>query len=161
PLALKATLTNPSGPLAGLTTLQKLRDDTLAKIGDIYRGGATKAQQAYLDSVVVSTTQLRSINQDLLTALGGIKDNSVASQITAAIVLVQMNVTPVIAIHIPFGGDNHADTALAAEAAQTVTGVGSIASLMSQLGAAGIADQVSFLSLNVFGRTLGPVNTDG
>src|SRR5262249_13211374 len=109
PLALKATLTNPSGPLAGLTTLQKLRDDTLAKIGDIYRGGATKAQQAYLDSVVVSTTQLRSINQDLLTALGGIKDNSVASQITAAIVLIQMNVTPVIAIHIPFGGDNHAD----------------------------------------------------
>jgi hypothetical protein len=67
----------------------------------------------------------------------------------------------VIAIHIPFGGDNHHDPSLAGETAQTVSGVAAIRSLMSQLGAAGLADQVTFLSLNVFGRTLGPSNTDG
>jgi hypothetical protein len=165
PLALKATLTNPAGPLAGLTSLQKLRDQTLSQIDDIYRGHATKSQKAYLDSLITSATQIRSINQDLLTALGAIKDNSVASQITAAIVLIQMNVTPVIAIHIPFGGDNHNDTGLATEAAQTMTGVGAIASLMSQLQTATNAkgplfDQTSFVSLNVFGRTLGAPQTD-
>ena len=75
--------------------------------------------------------------------------------------LIQMKVTPVIAIHIPFGGDNHRDIALAAETAQTVSGVASIVSLMQQLASAGLQDQVTFMSLNVFGRTLGPGNTDG
>ena len=167
PLALKATLTNPmTGPLAGVTNLQTLRDQTLSQIDDIYRNTATRSQKAYLDSLITSQSQIRSINQDLLVALGNIKDNSVASQITAAIVLIQMNVTPVVAIHIPFGGDNHNDNGLANEAAQTVTGVGAIASLMTQLQSAtnangSLFDQVTFMSLNVFGRTIGPSNTDG
>ena len=50
---------------------------------------------------------------------------------------------------------------LAAETAQTVSGVATIASLMQQLAAAGLSDQVTLMSLNVFGRTLGPGNTDG
>ncbi len=158
PLALKATLTSPTGPL---TNLQMLRDQTLASIDDLYRGSATKSQAAYLDSLVTSQTQVRGIRQDLLGLLSSITDNSVTSQITAALALIQMNVTPVIAIHIPFGGDNHNDTGLATEAAETVTGVASIVSLMSQLQTIGMQDQVSFMSLNVFGRTIGPGNTDG
>ena len=166
PLALKATLANPTGSLAGITSLQKLRDDTLSQISDIYRRTATKAQKSYLDSVITSQSQIRSIDQNLLNALGGITDNSVASQITAAVVLIQMNVTPVVAIHIPFGGDNHTDTGLANEAAQTTSGLGAIAMLMSQLqtmsnAKGALIDQVSFATLNVFGRTIGPANTDG
>lgn len=166
PLALKATLTNPSGTLAGLTKLQALRDDTLSKINDIYRRSATRAQKDYLDSVITSQAQIRSINQDLLSALGSITDNSVASQIIAAVVLIQMNVTPVIAIHIPFGGDNHSDVGLANEALQTTSGLGSIAFLMSQLKAMSNAtgslfDQTSLITLNVFGRTMAAVHTDG
>jgi hypothetical protein len=72
-----------------------------------------------------------------------------------------MKVTPVIAIHIPFGGDNHRDVGLATETTQTVSGVATIVSLMQQLAAAGLSDSVTFMSLNVFGRTLGPANTDG
>lgn len=158
PLALKATLTSPSGPLANL---QGLRDQTLGQLADLYRGGANAAQKAYLDSLVASQQEIRNIRQDLLGSLSSIKDNSVASQITAAIALIQMNVTPVVAIHIPFGGDNHTDAALARETAETVSGVAAIGSLMAQLAAAGLADQVTFVSLNVFGRTLGPSNTDG
>ena len=166
PLALKATLANPTGTLAGITSLQKLRDDTLSQISDIYRRTATKAQKSYLDSVITSQSQIRSIDQNLLNALGGIVDNSVASQITAAIVLIQMNVTPVVAIHIPFGGDNHNDTALAGEAAQTTSGLASIAMLMSQLqtmsnARGALIDQVTFASLNVFGRTIAAGNIDG
>jgi hypothetical protein len=161
PLALKATLTNPSGPLEGLTTLQAIRDQTLAQLSDLYASGATKAQKAYLDALILSQQELRNIRQDLLGALGTITDNSVASQITAAVTLIQMKVTPVVAIHIPFGGDNHFDTGLANEAAQTVSGVASIVQLVQALQSAGLQDQVSFISLNVFGRTLGPSNTDG
>ena len=158
PLALKATLTNPMGPL---TNLQSLRDQTLADLASVYKGSATSAQAKYLDSLVASQAEIRNINQDLLSMLSNIKDNSVASQITAAVALIRMNVTPVVAIHIPFGGDNHTDNALTNEANQTISGVATIGSLMQQLGDAGLADKTTFMTLNVFGRTLGPKHTNG
>jgi hypothetical protein len=157
-LALKATLTNPAGEL---TKLQSLRDQTLNQLYDLYKNGATPAQQQYIDSLVTSQQQVRNINQSLLAQLGSIKDNSPASQILAAVTLIQMKVTPVLTIHIPFGGDNHRDVALATEATQTVSGVATIASLMQLLAQNNLSDQVTFASLNVFGRTLGPSNTDG
>jgi len=157
-LALKATLTSPASPI---TDLQPLRDQTLGQLYELYRNGATPAQRSYIDAMVTSQAQVRHINQTLLDALTSIKDNSATSQILAAVTLIQMNVTPVVAIHIPFGGDNHRDVGLAAETTQTVDGVATIASLMQQLATAGLTDKVTFVSLNVFGRTIGPGNTDG
>jgi hypothetical protein len=157
-LALKATLTNPTGPLSNL---QALRDKTLGQLYDLYKTDATPAQRKYIDSLVSSQAQVRNINQSLLDALSSIKDNGADSQMLAAVTLVQMKVTPVISVHIPFGGDNHRDIGLAAETTQTVSGVATIASLMAQLATAGLADAVTFATLNVFGRTLGPSNTDG
>jgi hypothetical protein len=157
-LALKATLTNPQGPL---TDLQSLRDQTLNQLYDVYRKDATPAQRAYIDSLVVSQSEVRNIRQDLLEQLASIQDNSPASQIVAALTLIQMNVSPVIAIHIPFGGDNHRDIALATETAETISGIQTIGSLATALDTAGLTDKVSLVSLNVFGRTLGPGNTDG
>jgi len=66
-----------------------------------------------------------------------------------------MNVSPVIAVHIPFGGDNHADPGLKLETAETLSGVAVLADLMQRLESAELQDKVSFVSLNVFGRTLG------
>jgi hypothetical protein len=157
-LALKNTLTNMPGPL---TNLQPLRDQTLAQLYDLYKQDATPAQRLYIDSMVTSQQQVRNVNQNLLGTLSAIKDNTPASQVLAAVTLIQMNVTPVVAVHIPFGGDNHRDVGLAAESAQTVAGVATIASLMQQLATNGLADKVTFMSLNVFGRTIGPGNTDG
>jgi hypothetical protein len=156
--ALKATLTSPAGPL---TDLQVLRDDTLNKLYAVYKNEATFAQRAYIDSLVNAKSQLREVSQSLLNQLSSIADNSPASQILAAITLIQMNVTPVVAVHIPFGGDNHRDPGLKTETAQTISGVATVSSMMAQLASAGLADRVSFMSLNVFGRTLGPANTDG
>src|SRR5580704_9137300 len=156
--ALKATLTDPASPIS---SLQPLRDQTLNQLYDLYKNTANSAQKTYVDSLVTSQQQVRNINQALLNQLSAIKDNSAASQVLAALALIQMNVAPVIAIHIPFGGDNHRDVALATETTETVSGVATIASLMQQLQAAGLADKVTFMSLNVFGRTIGPGNTDG
>lgn len=158
PLSLKDTLASTPGPL---TNLQALRDQTLDQLNDLYKNGASQAQRAYIDALVTSQKQIRNINQELLNQLSSISDNTITSQITAALALVQMKVTPVVAIHIPFGGDNHHDAALATETAQTVSGVAAIGTLMAGLASAGLQDQVSFVSLNVFGRTLGPANTDG
>jgi uncharacterized protein (DUF1501 family) len=166
PTALKDTLVNPGGGLLGVSNLQALRDDTLASVSDIYRSGATTAQKNYLDSLITSQSQLRSLNQTLLNGIGALADNSVASQIAAAIILITMNVSAVIVIHIPFGGDNHFDNNLTTETQETVSGMQSLAALMSALKSASNAngsliDQVSFIMLNVFGRTLGPSNTSG
>ncbi len=157
-LALKATLTNPQGPL---TNLQPLRDQSLNQIYGLYKNGASPAQRAYIDSLVTSQSQVRNIRQELLDDLLSITDNSAASQILAAVTLFQMKVTPVVAIRIPFGGDNHRDNGLAKETAETISGVATIASLMQKLAAANLADQVTFMSLNVFGRTLGGNSADG
>jgi hypothetical protein len=158
PLALKATLTNRPGPL---TTLQPLRDATLNRLYDLYKNDASRPQKRYIDALVVSQQRIRSIEQRLLDVLASIKDNGAASQVLAAVTLIQMNVSPVIAIHIPFGGDNHHDAGLALETEQTISGVATLASLFERLEAAGLADRVTFLSLNVFGRNLGPGNGNG
>ena len=65
-------------------------------------------------------------------------------------ILIRLNVAPVIAVHIPFGGDNHADPGLANETSQTVSAVAAIASLMSNLESAGLQDRVTLMTLNVF-----------
>jgi hypothetical protein len=158
PLALRATLANPAGPLSAL---QPLRNATLDRLYGLYKDVATPAQRQYMDALLTSQEQVRNIRQDLLNALSLIKDNGAESQVKAAITLIQMNVSPVIAIHVPFGGDNHRDPGLAAETAQTLSGVATIASLMQQLASAGLEDRVTFATLNVFGRTLGPGNAGG
>src|SRR5204862_516750 len=49
----------------------------------------------------------------------------------------------------------------ATETAETLSGVASIATLMEALAAAKLEDRVTFATLNVFGRTLGPGNAHG
>jgi len=163
PLSLKATLTSaaPGTALGALTRLQPLRDQTLSRLNALYKNGASASQRAFVDAMASSQQQVRSIKQELLDALGSINDNGIGSQITAAIALIKMNVTPVVAIHIPFGGDNHNDAMLQTETAQTISGVNAISSLLSQLAAAGLSDRVTFVSLNVFGRTLSPTAPSG
>ncbi len=158
PLALKATLLAPGGALGNLTAL---RAQTLTAMNDVYKTVATRAQRAYLDSLMTSQAQVKGIHQDLLQALDSISDNGVDSQLTAALTLIQMNVSPLVAIHLPFGGDNHHDEGLGDETNETVSGVASISTLMNKLDAAGLADKVSFVSLNVFGRTLGAASANG
>ena len=164
PTALSATLTNATtGPSAGMTKLQALRDQTLNDMYTWYKDSSqtSPAQKAYIDSMVLSQQQVRGISQSQLALLNGITSNSNAGQITAAIALIMMKVAPVIAVHFPFGGDNHSDPAFNNEATQTQTGVQAIVSLMQQLQSNGLADSVTFLNLNVFGRTMGPDNTQG
>jgi hypothetical protein len=152
PSTLKDSLGSPAGPL---TALQPLRDQTMNQLYSLYKNQATPSQQAYIDQFVTSQQQLRALNQKLLDTLAAIKDDGPDSQILAAVTLIQMNVAPVLVIKVPFGGDNHNDNGLTLETAQTISGVASLVSLMAQLQSAGLTDKVSFLSLNVFGRTAG------
>lgn len=153
PTALRDVLIAPNSPLTS-ATVQKLRDADLDALSALYRQSGTAAQRQFLDRYATSQQQARSIPQDLLSMLAGIKDNGPDGQLMAALAVIRMNVAPVVAIRLPFGGDNHSDTDLKGETAQTVASVGNIGKLMSMLKAAGLADKVTFASMNVFGRTL-------
>jgi hypothetical protein len=163
PRALQATLTN-SGVLS-TSTLQALRDSTLAKLNNVYLKDATRAQTNFVNSMVISQKQVREIPQALLANLNGITDNTADSQVTAAVCLIQMNISPVISIHIPFGGDNHNDNNLMTEATQTAAGLATMQKLMTLLQTSYMPNNtttplsklVSLVSLNVFGRTLAAV----
>jgi hypothetical protein len=165
PTALAATLSKQTGTgYAGMSALQGLRDSTLNGMYTSYKDPkqTTPAQRAFIDSLVSAQSQARGQTlQDQLAALISIKANDSLGQITAAVALIQMGVSPVIAVHFPFGGDNHADTAFAAEAAQSQTGMQAIVGLLATLQAKSLQDSVSFINLNVFGRTMAAYNTQG
>jgi hypothetical protein len=158
PTALATTLANPlpKSPLGPLGMLQHIRDHDLDALNAMAKAEGNSYQQAFIDQYALSQNQVRALSQNLMSALSNLADNSPTSQIAAAIILIQMNVAPVIAIHIPFGGDNHNDPMLNNETTQTTSGVGSIFSIQQQLAAAGLQDKVSYAMLNVFGRNLLP-----
>lgn len=158
PSALASLLASPSGPLG---QIQAIRDADLDRLNDWYRQNGNSAQRAFVDRYALSQKQARSISETLLGSLAAIKDNSPDSQVAAAMILFQMNVAPVVSIHIPFGGDNHTDTALARESAETIAGVATIGNLWTQLTTTGLQDRVTFATLNVFGRTLSAKNGNG
>ena len=159
PAALAGVLSPPAGPLG---QIQQIRDADLDRLNAWFKQNGSSAQRDFLDRYATSQQQARSISQSLLNTLANITDNSPNSQVAAAVVLFRMNVSPVISIHIPFGGDNHTDPSLATEAKQTVSGVAAIGNLWTQLNAAGLQDRVTFAMMNVFGRTLSAArNTNG
>ncbi len=163
PRALAATLLGTGSPLAA-ANIQSIRDKALNQIYDVYKNDANEAQKAYIDSMILSQSQLRSIDQNVLQRLSVLTDDGPDMQVNAAIILFLMKITPVVSIHIPFGGDNHFDTGLPKETAETISGVQTISNMMSALKAASLDDMVTFFSLNVFGRTLGknnPINANG
>jgi hypothetical protein len=158
PSALVSLLSAPSGPLG---QIQKIRDADLDRLNDWYRQNGNSAQKAFIDRYALSQQQARNVSESLLSSLAAIKDNSPDSQVAAALTLFRMNVSPVVSIHIPFGGDNHTDTALANESKQTVAGVATLGNLWTQLNAAGLQDRVTFATMNVFGRTLSAAKGNG
>jgi hypothetical protein len=160
PTGLKAVLSGPQGIQA---KLQPLRDDTLNKLNATFKEhrSETTAERAYLDNMALAQTDLRQMIEQVATDLTTINGDDAGNQITAAALLIKMNVTPVVTIHLPFSGDNHSDTNFTNEATQTTASVNNIKSLMTKLAGYGLQDKVTFATLNVFGRQFDTLNGRG
>jgi hypothetical protein len=159
PTGLRDLLASPRTPL---TRLQPLRDAALDEIHAVLKERGTTAHRLYLDRLARSRQQVRTLGGDLVDMLATIRNNGADGQIAAAVALIKMNVSPVITIKIPFGGDNHTDAGLVrSEVPQHESGIKSIATLMELLRVAGLQDRVTFAAYNVFGRTLKKNGTTG
>src|SRR6478609_8666697 len=160
PTGLKAVLSAPQDLAA---KLQGLRDDTLNKLNKALKENRaqTTAERAYLDNMALSQNDLRTMIQQVATDLSTISGDDAANQVTAAALLIKMNVTPVVTIHLPFSGDNHSDASFNTEATQTSASVNNIKTLMTKLTTYGLQDKVTFATLNVFGRGFDGLNGRG
>lgn len=152
PTQLKQLLTGArNNPLVKLRTV---RDASLDKLHALAKTDSTGIQKQFLDTLATSRAQVRLLAEALTTTLNAITADDVNGQALAAAALFSANVTPVVTIRINFGGDNHTDTDLLDETAQTVTGVQGIQLVMNALAGLGLTDKVTFATLNVFGRNL-------
>jgi hypothetical protein len=140
-----------------LVKLRSLRDSSLDQLNALAKTDATGVQQAFLDTLALSQRQVRQLADQLATTLNAINSDDVKGQALAAAALIAANVTPVVTLHIPFGGDNHSDQDLQNEVSQHVSGVQGIQSVMDALSMLGLSDKVTFATLNVFGRNLNSV----
>jgi hypothetical protein len=151
PSSLATLLALPDGAVGNLTSL---RDADLDRLNALVKAEGNPGKSSFIDDYALSQREARQLSHDLLSSLAQITNDSTASQIKAAVTLIRMKAAPVVSLHIPFGGDNHSDQGLQLETSETISGVASLADLWSQLVAANLQDSVSFLSFNVFGRTL-------
>jgi hypothetical protein len=137
-----------------LVKLRPLRDAALDRLNELAKSDASPIQQQFLDALALSQRQVRMLAEQLGTTLMAITADDVNGQALAAAALISANVTPVVTLRIPFGGDNHSDQDLQTEATQTVSGVQGIQAVMDALSMLGLSDKVTFATLNVFGRNL-------
>ena len=160
PTGLKAVLSAPQDLAA---KLQGLRDDTLNKLNATLKENRaqTTAERAYLDNMALSQSDLRTMIQQVATDLATIQSDEASNQVIAAALLIKMNVTPVVTIHLPFSGDNHSDANFNNEAVQTNASINNIKTLMTKLKSYGLDDKVTFATLNVFGRMFDTQNGRG
>lgn len=155
PTQLKQLLTGSrNNPLA---KLRSLRDSALDQLNALAKQDASPVAGAFLDALALSQRQVRALAEQLATTLNAITADDVQGQALAAAALIAANVTPVVTMHIPFGGDNHSDADLQQETNQHVTGVQGITQVMDALAALGLSDKVTFATMNVFGRNLNAV----
>lgn len=151
PTALKDVLTKPTGVLAGLA---ELRDSSLDSLHAVLKKRGTPAQRRFIDDYALSRRQARGLSDALLGDLTNVTSDRQDGQMVAAVTLIRMNVAPIVAVRIRFGGDNHSDPDLATEVAESASGSDTILQLMNLLKNYGLEDRVTFVMHNVFGRTL-------
>lgn len=152
PMQLKQLLTgSKSNPLV---KLRSVRDASLDQLYELAKSDATNVQKQFIDAFATTQTQVRALADKLATTLSSISSDNVGGQALAAAALIAANVTPVVTMRVPFGGDNHSDNNLQAEADQHVTGVEGIQAVMDALESLSLSDKVTFATLNVFGRNL-------
>ena len=165
PTQLKQLLTGARGDaLTAKGALRDLRDSSLTKLNELAKRSSSQVQKDFLDKLALGQTQVRQLADTLADTLNMISNDNVAGQAQAAAALIAANVTPVVTVHIGFGGDNHTDANLQAEADQHVSGIQGIQAIMTALAntkdAAGmpLTDKVTFATMNVFGRNLNNIS---
>lgn len=139
-----------------LAQLADLRDTHLDQLHASLRDSGTKAERAFLDRYALGRAQAREMGEELGDLLAAIPqgDDGPVAQAIATVAMMKLNLSPVILLHFGFGGDNHKDSDLEEEELETLAAIEALDVLWEELVAAGLQDQATFATFDVFGRTL-------
>lgn len=151
PASLKTIFSAKVGQFDRMVAMRdRFLDETYAEV----KSNGTPAQKKFLDRYASSRQEAQKLGDSLADLITDINGNTPADQAKMAAALIQLKVSPVITLGMPFGGDNHQDTNLANEVDDTLATMDALKTLWEKLNFAGIASDVVFASMNVFGRTL-------
>ncbi|MEM6996400.1 MAG: DUF1501 domain-containing protein [Myxococcota bacterium] len=139
-----------------LDELAELRDTHLDQLHAALKENGTAAEKAFLDRYAQGRSQAKAMGDQLGSLLAGVMqgDDGPQAQAIAAVAMMKLNLSPVILLHFGFGGDNHKDSQLEEEELETLAGVDAIETLWNELVAAELQDRATFVTFDVFGRTL-------
>ncbi|MEM9069838.1 MAG: hypothetical protein AAGE52_15100 [Myxococcota bacterium] len=152
PQSLKSLLVSDADDV--LASFADLRSRELDRINAILREHGNTEQRRLLDAMALSRQEAAALGDAAGELLSSITDDGPVSQMRAAIALIRLRVAPVMSVNLPFGGDNHGDPNLDREGEEYRVGIDAIRVLFEEAAAAGLADQIAFATLSIFGRSL-------
>ena len=140
--------------ITNIDQMVQLRDGFIDRAYRTVKDDGTPAQKAFLEKYARSRSEAIEMGDSLGELITDIDGDDAANQAKMAVALLQLNLSPVITIGIPFGGDNHQDINLANEVDETTAAMPAINTLWQELKAANLHEKTIISSLNTFGRTL-------
>ena len=119
------------------------------------RAHGTAQQRRFFDQHAASRREAAEFGSSLGQLLETIQDDSIASQMRCAAVVAKLRLAPVVMVNTDFGGDNHQDAGLLTETNQTLAMIAALDTYWKAIHEFGVADDVVFANLDVFGRDPG------
>lgn len=156
-----ADLLTPDADDAGVLELARLRDQSLDAVYRIATEYGTPRQQRLIDRLAHTRDQARELDLGLVDRFSSIDGDDTSNQLSAALTLLMMNVSPVVTVTVEWGGDNHSDPGLEEEAAGMVSGFEILREFYEELETSPLRDRVTVAYFGVFGRTLASRGTYG
>ena len=127
--------------------------DSLDQMYHQLKTNGTPQQMQFLDDHLQSRQQALQLGDELGSLLSSISGNTQEDQLRTALALIKVKLAPVVVMSHRFSGDNHGDSLLQTETAETLEALDALALYWQLVQEYGLADSMLYATINVFGRT--------
>jgi len=152
PTKLKTLAQSVGQAMGGADNFAVMYDSFIDEAYREVRDSGTAQQLRFFDQHAASRREAADFGSALGQLLDDITDDSIQSQMRCAAVVAKLRLAPVIMTDMAFGGDNHQDAGLLTETNQTLAMIAALDSYWKAIHELGVADDVFFATLDVFGR---------
>lgn len=153
PTTVKDLLTGDARIPVSEDNFGQLYDQTIDTIHSALKSDGTPEQKRFLDAHASTRAQARQLGDELSSLLNEIDTNDQINELKTAMALIKVRLAPVIVVRHTYSGDNHADSTLENETLQTLQALEGLSEYWRLVNEYGLADQVVYATMNVFGRT--------
>ena len=153
PTKLKTLAQSVGQSMGGAENFAVMYDSFIDEAYQEVRQNGTAQQRRFFDQHAASRQEAADFGSALGQLLVDIEDDSLKSQMRCAAFIAKLRLAPVIMTNMAFGGDNHQDAGLLNETNQTLEMIEALDIYWKTIHEMGIADEVFFANLDVFGRS--------